>query len=812
MSSPLRRCSLKGKAVATGSDSERSGSPLIRRPRTIMLGGMDDMRPTTADLALLDNTQRDIVRYSIELEDRETTGHAPVDDAEQDVEPDSDRPTTPCADIDSSNKDKSSAEKINFALADFLPMRCTGTDFEFDEEIDPEQERTLGVKKNQNWVNHLPTRSTFKSMRRLIFQTNPPAGFSFLIAAEHQRPWTPPAGYTTVYESWFRNCSLWWPLPEFLTTYCHRRKIALGQYTANGIRIMVTLTVLAAELGITMSVRLFEELTTPSITGRTGFFYGKMVPKYNVITGKPSKVNFWNHRYFYVKINEASFEDPSIVLNGYFNANIDRLSKWSQGGTESFLEEVEAIRTLSHQHWPDITDDQAEIQSQNRGRRMGKLNLSPLPSYADTIGTPEHGRGSSDVSWPAKRKQDSSVRDAPPRVRSNRSSPVGPEDHLGLGERERETPLVGEPSIVPVNETEAPVPIVMPIEEHRVEEAPSVEGLQGDQSQNPPSATLGGEVVEYPHAINFNYRSIDVPFIEDHEAPARMFRQIKLKKRGMPELDQLHQDSRYREMARAGVIVSFVFSFIYITDLSRSTFTIVDSLLLCQFFGNANLMVRDYEMKLRAQDTSLEAKTKSLKKKRKEIAELAYKVEGLTTEKNEALEKAELERSRNELLSTELAALKAEKELLDSRCSDLEKEKSELLLNFEMTTRRLRESWEYEVKKERLRVESILRQKVMPTYEKMGQFLGEQNEIQSKLALYSQAKGTREGLEKIQSQGLSMEEVLQKARTDTAHFLEELQSMEIVDASEIDLLPVDLDEHGSNMAVFSPEDIQDLRS
>ncbi|KAF8088049.1 hypothetical protein N665_0556s0003 [Sinapis alba] len=424
-------------------------------------------------------------------------------------------------------------------------MRWTGTDFEFDEEIDPEQERTLSVKKNQNWVNHLPTKSSFKSVRRLIFQTNPPAGFFFLIPAEHQRPWTPPTGYATVYESWFTNCSLWWPLPEFLTTYCHRRKIALGQYTANGIRIMVTLTVLAAELGITMPVQLFEELTMPSITGRTGFFYGKMVPKYNVITGKPSKVNFWNHQYFYVKINEASFEDPSIVLNGYFNANIDRLSKWSQGGTESFLEEVEAIRTLSHQHWPDISeariqaalkriskaaDDQAEIPSQNQGRRMGKLNLLTLPSYADTIGTPEHGRGSSDVGRPAKRKRDSSVRDAPLRISPNRSSPVGPEDHLSDEQRERETPSVGEPSVVPVNETEAPIPTAMPIEEHPVEENPSVEGLQGGRSQGLPSATQGGEVVEYPHGINFNYRSIDVPFIEDHEAPARMFRQMKLKK------------------------------------------------------------------------------------------------------------------------------------------------------------------------------------------------------------------------------------------------------------------------------------------
>ncbi|KAF8047690.1 hypothetical protein N665_2868s0001 [Sinapis alba] len=277
--------------------------------------------------------------------------------------------------------------------------------------------------------SHFPTRSSFKSVRRLILQTNPPAGFSFLIPADHQRPWTPPAGYACVYESWFTNCSLWWPLPEVLTTYCHRRRIALGQYTANGIRILVTLTVLAAELGISMSVRLFEELTTPSITAKTGFFYGKMVPKYNVITGKPSKVNFWNRAYFYVKINDASFEDPSIVLNDYFNANIDRLSKWSQGGTQSFLEEVEAIWTLSHQHWPDISEariqaalkrlSRATDSSPYRNPRMGKVNLSSLPSYADTIGTPIHGGGSSDSGRPVKRRRPTNTEESP-----NRSGPT----------------------------------------------------------------------------------------------------------------------------------------------------------------------------------------------------------------------------------------------------------------------------------------------------------------------------------------------------------------------------------------------------
>ncbi|KAF8082393.1 hypothetical protein N665_0828s0002 [Sinapis alba] len=714
MSFPIRRCSSKGKAIATGSDSESSGSPLIRRPRTITLGEMDNPRPTNADLTSLDDNERDVVKFSLELEDREVTGHAPADDMEQENELEPVQPVTPSADVDSTNKDKTSAEKISFALADFLPMRWTGTDFEFDEEIDPEQERTLSVKNNQNWANHLPTKSSFRSVRRLIFQTNPPAGFSFLIPAEHQRPWTPPAGYATVYESWFNNCSLWWPLPEFLTTYCSRQKIALGQYTANGIRIMVTLTVLAAELGITMSVRLFEELTTLSITAKMGFFYGKMVPKYNVITGKPSKVNFWNHRYFYVMINEASFEDPSIILNGYFNANIDRLSKWSQDDTESFHEEVESIRTLSHQHWPDISEariqaalnkiNRAEIPtgipSQSRRHRMRKLNLASLPSYADTIGTPVHARGSSSDNRPAKRRRDSNVNKRAPHISPSRSPPSKrQEEHLGGDNRDQNLFLEENPPLDPVSEAEITITEV-PTEEHPagtlIKEEP-----QGDQLQDPAPASHGDEAVEYPH-----------------EAPAPLFRQIKLKRRVMPELDQLLQDRQYREMTRAGAI----------------------------FFGNANLMVRDYEAKLRAQDASLAAKTGSLKKKRKEIAELAYKcssyqgqIDSLVAEKNEAAEKAEFEGSRSELLSTELEALKAQKELLDSRCLSLD-------------------------------------------------------------------------LEKIQIQGLSMDEVLQKTRANEAHLLEELQRMEVVDASEINLLRIGLDKHGSNMTAFSPQDIEDLRT
>ncbi|KAF8085649.1 hypothetical protein N665_0654s0002 [Sinapis alba] len=698
---------------------------------------MDNSGPTTEDLADLDNNERSIVEFGLELEEREASGQVPEDNPTLDFEPRSEREIVPTEAGDAAgNQETLAQKKIDYALADLLPMHWTGTDFKFDEQIDPEQEHRFSVKKNQKWENHLPTKSTFKSVRRLILQTDPPAGFSFLIPAIHQRQWTPPAGYACVYESWFLNCSLWWPLPEFLITYCSRRKIALGQYTANGIRILVTLTVLSAELGIKMSAPLLEELTTPSITMKTGFFYGKMVSKYNVITGKPTKVKFWNHRYFYIKINEASFEDPSIILNGYFNANI--------GGTQSFLKEVEAIRTLSHQHWPDISEariqaalnriNRVAFTSPIRSSRMGKLNLASLPSYADTIGTPVHGDGSSDAGRPAKQKRSAGV-DEEARQTSPAQSPYTEEptenvddvsQQQGLSQEE---PLLLSPAI-PANAMTA---TEVPTKECLAD--PQAVETHGEQSTDHDPSTRK-EVVGYPHVIDFQYQLTSVPFVEDNEAPARLFRQIQLKRRGMPELEQLWQSNRCREMTRAGAI-----------------------------------------------DEKIASKTGAIRKRRKEIAQLAYKCGSyeehsgvLETEKKEAVERAELERSRSEVLSKEIKELKALNEGLDTRCHNLEQENSEIALRFKATTRRLRESREHEVRKERLRVE------------------------------------IRESLEKIHTQGLLVDEILRQARDDEDKYQGELQGMEIIKASEIDLAPIGVDEHGSNMAVFSSQDIEDFRS
>ncbi|KAG2330352.1 hypothetical protein Bca52824_001532 [Brassica carinata] len=74
------------------------------------------------------------------------------------------------------------------------------------------------------------------------------------------------------------------------------------------IRLMVVLSVIAAEAGTSLSVQSFEELTSVSVAD--GMVSTRMRPNYNVVTGYPSKTTDWQRSYFYVKSNRSAFEEP----------------------------------------------------------------------------------------------------------------------------------------------------------------------------------------------------------------------------------------------------------------------------------------------------------------------------------------------------------------------------------------------------------------------------------------------------------------------------------------------------------------------
>ncbi|KAG2250533.1 hypothetical protein Bca52824_080669 [Brassica carinata] len=189
------------------------------------------------------------------------------------------------------------------------------------------------------------------------------AGVTYIIPSPEQRPWSPPVGYQCVYESYFgEHMKLWFPIPRLVTSYVFRREIAISQLLNGSLRIAVMLMVMAAEMDISMSVRMFEELTFTKAEPN-GIFSVKMRANYNVSTGHPNKTQDWQRAYFYIKSDEHAFEEPPgddyhVLWNKKLGRDLS-VSSFRHPNTiaypENFFESAQAIATHSHLRWPDLS-------------------------------------------------------------------------------------------------------------------------------------------------------------------------------------------------------------------------------------------------------------------------------------------------------------------------------------------------------------------------------------------------------------------------------------------------------------------------
>lgn len=83
----------------------------------------------------------------------------------------------------------------------------------------------------------------------------------------------------------------------------------MTQLMIGAVRIVVALMVMAAEIDVSMSVRVFEELTQTQ-PKPNGMFAVQMRSGLHILIGHPSGTKLWQRSYFYVKANNAAFEDP----------------------------------------------------------------------------------------------------------------------------------------------------------------------------------------------------------------------------------------------------------------------------------------------------------------------------------------------------------------------------------------------------------------------------------------------------------------------------------------------------------------------
>ncbi|XP_048627398.1 meiosis-specific protein ASY2-like [Brassica napus] len=226
----------------------------------------------------------------------------------------------------------------------------------------------------QDWDGVEETKSTLRSVKRVLRAKNA-TGVTFLIPTKEQRPWSPPIGYQTVYKSYFQDDTrCWFPIPRLITAYARRRDIAISQLLNGSLRLAVTLSVLAEEIDMPMSVRSFEEMT--SITDmKDGTYSVKMRPNCNVCAGHPNKTQNWQRSYFFIKSDDSAFEEPPRE---------DYRVLWNRSCVghptspvypEDFLKSVRAVALLRIYRWSEITVEKIRELKDRIARREWRSDL-----------------------------------------------------------------------------------------------------------------------------------------------------------------------------------------------------------------------------------------------------------------------------------------------------------------------------------------------------------------------------------------------------------------------------------------------------
>ncbi|KAH0858332.1 hypothetical protein HID58_086593 [Brassica napus] len=132
------------------------------------------------------------------------------------------------------------------------------------------------------------------------------------IPGEDERPWTVPDGWLCVYDFWFTEYHLWFPLPRLLLAYCDDHLIALAQLTPAAIRNIVAALFTATDIGVHMSLCLFERIAHITRCDKTdGAFYVSMKTGCGAVRERKRKTLCWIKKFFYVRIATSPVPDVS---------------------------------------------------------------------------------------------------------------------------------------------------------------------------------------------------------------------------------------------------------------------------------------------------------------------------------------------------------------------------------------------------------------------------------------------------------------------------------------------------------------------
>ncbi|KAF8087109.1 hypothetical protein N665_0599s0005 [Sinapis alba] len=840
--SPVRRRfsrSEKGKGVSTKTSPPKDAplSPIL------MESAMRAHHNALADTASLSVEHAQLVRDS-EVQFRgDGDGHCAVGYAEEGVPdkdrsvpvvvvrngeegvPDKDR-SVPVVVVRNAEERVSRHEVVDGEIRRLTPFRYNRDRLvEQLPDLPPKRSRRATVE-GQEWADVYPTCSTRQSVSSLLKGLKA-YGVTFIIPRSDQHLWSPPVGYQCVYESFFgEDSKLWIPIPRLITSYCYRRDITLSQLMNGAVRIAVALMVMAAEIDVSMSVRVFKEITQTQPKPNS-LFAVHTRSGLQILTGHPTKTRCWQLHYFYIRANGAVFEEPpSDEYRFFWNPRIVTHPN-TIGYPDNFWEDVPKIAALSQHKWGDfdrrrICRERQRISKgsdlftryffvcvpltnallfsvadwasnvpcrESKGKRlrlptMGKISRE-YPNYSEILGARLGGEGLHSMGEAEK-----AVDEKPIPTRKARSA------------KKKKNKPAKKPRLSPQHDEE-------PIEEADGGEGRSpseTRGSPGDnRSPGPVSDDADGDRTLSPRGSPAGEQGASAGS-KRRELPAESAQEPGDGCRDF--VDRLvppHRalwDGKTPPTKEPPIATLEAVNFRYNGDTPLA-------------MARKNLLVLEYELALRkvvaelikAEDT-IRTKDGEFEKMKKDILEKAKRV---VAERN--LHYRECKQAVKKAVG-----LEADLEAARATIAWLKKEKAEEADRAKKEMDRLRRSRFHEVSCERNRVMTGVTLKCNRRFDKFRKYMAHRDSQESKLFLHSQASGTLQSMDLLGKWGIQVPQKLKDILTeDEARFRKEAEVEEIND-QDLVLSPLCIeplfgfDQFGSNLGTVDSTTAASLRS
>ncbi|XP_020870488.1 meiosis-specific protein ASY2-like [Arabidopsis lyrata subsp. lyrata] len=254
-----------------------------------------------------------------------------------------------------------------------------------------------------------PSQTSVETLAYTLHYCDAPSSIEVRVPTLSERPWSAPDGFLCVYESFFTECDLTFPIPSFLLEYVARREMALSQLSGAAIRNAIGLVRLANRCGVVVRSSHYEEVTKIKSLSKKkpGLHYVQSSTTPKLVDEAKSKTNDWSAGYFFVRISAESVEDVRIPIYTGWKISPARFPTIFDPFLEQLKKDLEKIRAEGTYIWPS-TNKVARRPSRNplRGRQgssrrgsirqsskvsalqkpgrkaMGKFDLSVVPDYA----------------------------------------------------------------------------------------------------------------------------------------------------------------------------------------------------------------------------------------------------------------------------------------------------------------------------------------------------------------------------------------------------------------------------------------------